>query len=258
MIIIMCSWHKELEIEESTPAVSVRVDIATSGSSQVYESSKTEHQRSVLQQYAVDSEERISERAARSIHHYGDTKPATSTGRNVQEKQDRHQTGKEGDVLTHYNHQKEMELSAAEESSFCGASFQVPTPQLHLSEVWETSKSFPSRALSSSRRPHSCHHNDVQRQASKMDAHVPPSSSPMHHPALAPPTATPTDPTVSESISTLSLKSILDHTTPSQSAESAVSGTGYQPVMYNAWTTAKSSAPNTRHTVLTSSRLMSK
>ena len=255
----MYSWLKELEIEESTPAISMRVDIATSGSSQVYESSKTEHQCSVLQQYAVESEERISERPAASVHHHGDTKPATSPGRNIQEKQDRHQMGEAGDVLTHYNHEKELELAATEHlQAFCGASFQVPIPQLHLSEVWESGKSFPSRALSFSGRPHSCHHNDIQRQASKMEAHMSPSSSPMHHSALTPPTVTPTDPTISESISTLSLKSMLGHTMPSESAESAVSGTGYQPVMYNAWTTAKPSAPSTRHTVLTSSRLMSK
>lgn len=235
----------------------MRVDIATSGLSQAYESSKTEHQRSVLHHYAVESEERISERAAASVHRHGDTKPATcSTGRNIQEKQDRHQTREAGDVLTHYDHQRELELASAEDSqAFCGASFQVPTPQLHMSEVWESSKSFPSRVLCSSRRPHSCHHNDVQRQASQTEAHMSPSSSPMHHPAMAPPTVTPTDPTISESISTLSLKSIMGHTMPSQSA---VSGTGYQPVMYNAWTTVKPSASATRHTVLTSSRLMSK
>lgn len=128
----------------------MRVDIATLGSSQVYESSKTEHQRSVLQQYAVESEERISERPAASVHHHGDTKPTTSTGRNIQEKQDRHQTGEAGDVLTHYNHQKELKLAATEDSqAFFGALFQVLTPQLHLGErqvfsvqvtlfLWET------------------------------------------------------------------------------------------------------------------------
>ena len=223
----------------------------------MYEASKTEHQRLVLQQYAVESEERSSKTFAASVHRHGDTKSAISTSRNVRDQQDE-TTEEAGGVLTDCSHQKE-ELAYTEDSqAFGGVSFQVPTPQVHLSEVWESSKSFPSRALSSSRRPHNCHHTDMQRQASKVEAHMPPSSSPMHHPALAPPTVTPTDPTISESISTLSLKSMLGHTTASHGAESAVSGMGYQPVMYNTWTTAKPSAPSTRHTALTSSRLMTK
>lgn len=142
--------------------------------------------------------------------------------------------------------------------------FRVPTPQLHFSDIWDSSKSLPSSswtAHSGSKRPHSCHHSEMQKQTSKIEPHMPPATwevtpSPTSNVYVAPPTDP--SPTPSMSISTLSLKSNLAqaYTTPSQSAESA--GMGYPPVMYNAWTMAKPSAPNTRHTALTSSRLMTK
>lgn len=155
----------------------------------------------------------------------------------------------------------------SEPLSLIDGSFRVPTPQLHFSDTWDSNKSLPSStstaAHSGFKRPHSCHHSEVQRQSSKIEPYMLPatwevSPSPTIPTAyVTPPTAP--SPAPSTSLSTLSLKSSLGsqaYTTPSQSAESA--GVGYPPVMYNAWTTAKPSAPNTRHTTLTSSRLMTK
>ena len=148
--------------------------------------------------------------------------------------------------------------------SLSDGSLRVPAPQLHFSDTWDNSKSLPSSswtAHSGSKRPHSCHHSEVQRQTSKIEPYMPPaiweiSPSPTPNTTVAPPTGP--SPAPSMNISTLSLKSNLSqaYTMPSQSAESA--GMGYPPVMYNAWMTAKPSAPSTRHTALTSSRLMTK
>ena len=141
--------------------------------------------------------------------------------------------------------------------------FQVPTPQLHLSETWDSNKSLPSvtsTTHSGSKRPHSCHHSEMQRQSLKIEPHMSPAAWEVSIPSsayIAPPTAPSPTPSI-KSLSTLSLKSTQTyvHMMPSHSAESAE--LGYPPVIYDAWTTAKPSASNTRHTALTSSRLMTK
>ena len=233
----------------------MRVDIATSGSSQVYEASKTEHQRSVLQQYASESDEREGETgsSATSLLQQGDAKSTNLSESTLDQKDARidevHRTS--------HRYSRKETFSGMDTQTFSeqGSGFRVPTPKLHLSEVWESGKSVHSATgHSSSKRPHSCHHTEFQRQVSKIEPHMPPSSSSsmIHH--SAPPTST--DPALSDSISTLSLKSILAQVTPSSSTE--LSAMGYQPVTYNAWTTAMPGAPSTRHTALTSSRLMTK
>jgi hypothetical protein len=150
---------------------------------------------------------------------------------------------------------------------------RVPTPQLHFSETWNSNKSLPSLSSTThfgSKRPHSCHHSEMQRQTLNIEPYMSPATwevSPSPgmtssvHVHVVPPTVPSPAPSI-KSLSTLSLKSTLGsqaymHTPmPSQSAVSA--GVGHPPVMYNAWTTAKPSASNTRHTALTSSRLMTK
>lgn len=249
---------QELEIEESMPTLSMRVDIATSGSSQLHDASKTDSQRSsYLHQNVAESDERGREIVdpATSLHHQSNAESTSIAGRAPSELRIvRPEEVQE--TYFHRNHQKETitsvePLSFSEHSSSGGGGgFIVPTPQLHLSDIWESGKSVPTASHSSSKRTHSCHHIEFQRQVSKVEPHMPPSSSPTHH--QAPPTST--NPALSASISTLSLKSSLGHMTPSHSAEPA--GMAYQPVMYNAWTIATPSAPSTKHTA--SSRLMTK
>ena len=167
---------------------------------------------------------------------------------------------REEEIYYHQGRQKDT-AEKPQALSLSDGGFRVPTPQLHFSETWESNKSLPSSAThSSSKRPHSCHHSEVQQQTSKIEPYMSPattwavSPSPTHT-YVAPPTAP--SPTLSTmNLSTLSLRSSMAHTMPLQSAEST--GMGYPPVMYNAWTTAKPNTPNTRHTTLTSSRLMTK
>lgn len=145
---------------------------------------------------------------------------------------------------------------------------RVPTPQLHFSETWDSCKSLPSLSStthSGSKRPHSCHHSEMQRQTLKIEPYMSPTTwevSPSPGMTSSVHVAPPIAPSSAPSIKGLSLKSIIGSQTythtpmPSQSAEPA--GVGHPPVMYNAWTTAKPGASNTRHTALTSSRLMTK
>ena len=233
----------------------MRVDIATLGSSQLYDASKTEHQRSILQQYIAESaNEGLTEGEAAPIRHgnYTNSTPGlkTDTRHNLSEQAVHQLDGT-------------FARSGSLPSGHCG--FRVPTPQLHLSEVWEKGSSLPSTTLSSShKKTHSCHHSETQRQNSKVHPHmypsfaVSPTPSPMDY--TAPPTGAPTpDPAFSTSVSTLSLKSVMGHSVSSQqSAESAADGYGYMPVAYNAWTPAQPGAPTTKHIALTSSRLMTK
>ena len=210
-----------------------------SGSSgQLYEASRTEHQRSVLQQYIAESaNERSQEReATTSIHHDVDA----TLARDELPGQDSHQTD------------CQFTRSSSLPSGGHGG-FHVPTPQLQLSDVWEKNSSLPSSSLSSHKRAHSCHHSESQRQNSKVEAHMYPSFavSPTPSPMLY--TAPPTDRTFSTSISSLSLKSVMG---TSQSAESA--GDGYLPVAYDAWTPVQPGTQATKHTALSSSRLMAK
>ena len=136
----------------------MRVDIATSGSLQSYETSKTEHQRSVLQQYTVETEDEFH---SASAHHQSDVKSSDVT--------DNRRANRLEEETQQYHHRGKTEDSQTLDDD---GGFHVPTPQRHLSETWESSKSLPSRTYSSSRRPHSCHHSEVQKQASKMEPYL--------------------------------------------------------------------------------------
>ena len=240
-------YRQELEIGDAPgPAHSMRVDIATSGSSQLYDASKTEHQRSILQQYIAESvNEGLTEGETAPIRQENDTN--STAGLKTDTKR----------ILPEQDARRLDATFARSDSLPSGHSdFRVPTPQLHLSEVWEKGISLPSTSLSSSyKRAHSCHHSETQRQNSKVHPHmypsfaVSPTPSPMDY--TAPPTS---DPAFSTSVSTLSLKSVMGQ----HSAESAVDGYNNMPVAYNAWTPAQPSAPAMKHTALTSSRLMTK
>ena len=91
--------------------------------------------------------------------------------------------------------------------------FTVPTPQVHLLDTWQTSRSVPTVSHTKS---HNCQQSDSTKR---------PSATPTPSPSTLPPT--------------ISLK------------------LRPQPVVYNAWAAVKPNAP-TKHTTLTSSRLMTK
>lgn len=126
---------------------------------------------------------------------------------------------------------KETEVKHASEND----GFTVPTPQLQLAETWDSEKSVPSILLRHF-KPHSCKVIELDKQNLRVEPHMPPS------------------PVVSTSPRTLSPSSytVLDDT------ESVFHPAFERPaVLYNAWTMAKPNA-STKHSLLTSSRLMQK
>ena len=118
------------------------------------------------------------------------------------------------------------------------SSFTVPTPQVHLLDTWVSTKSLPTSAFT---RPHSCQQSEKQLAMPRTDSR----SSPTHS-TYTPPTS-PTSPTLPSTISSLSLKSTTMQVSPFHDP----------PVVYEAWTAVKPNA-QTKHTLLTSSRLMNK
>ena len=114
--------------------------------------------------------------------------------------------------------------------------FTVPSPQLQFAELWEGYKSVPTTSLRHY-KPHSCKINEFDRQSLQVEPHMAPT------PVL---TSTQTMPFP-----------ISSDTLISENVESCYRSPREKPVLYDAWTVAK---PNmtTKHSILTSSRLMQK
>ena len=175
---------------------------------------KMEHQRHILHQYNVSQPEHKAETAAPEEP---GKKPSPQSS-----------PSPEPPLSNPYEHHRDT--------------FRVPTPQLHMPNTWNSAKSLPATAYA---KPHSCPQSE--KQITKLNSFPSPHSSPSSPPH---PVSSTTSPTLTSTISSLSLKSTNFESSPSPAHLP-------QAVICEAWTTVKPNA-QTRQTLLTSSRLMSK
>ena len=134
-----------------------------------------------------------------------------------------------------------MNLMPSADHNESGDILSMLTPKVNLCDTWEAGKSLPVSAHSLSSRPHSCHQTETLKLSSKIEPHMPATVTPCPSP-----TPTYTRPH-HHSAGGLDANMTIRHHTGTQPA-----------VMYDAWAIANPSISDPKHTLLSSSRLMSK
>ena len=196
----------------------MRVDIATSNTAPPG-GPHFEHQRHVLQQYSAHNLHQESNQEGDSNRNESTTHSGPSTN----------------NTMTSTDHSGSLTS---------GNILSMLTPKVNLGDTWEAGKSLPVTSHSLSSRPHSCHQAETLKLSSKIEPHMlatvtlSPSPSPTH-------AATTYTRPPHHSAGGLDTNMITRyHTQPA--------------VMYDAWAIANPSIGNPKHTLLSSSRLMSK
>lgn len=172
--------------------------------------SETEHQKHVLQQYSLNQLKQSADWKSAST----DVSQLTPRSQALHDLQTSW-SGRE-------NHAKQEPDDIT--------SLSVPTPQLQLTEMWDSKKSVPALSPSQSVRPHSCQWRQLDEQMSKLEPHMPP---PIPYSCSS--LRTPSPFSINNTTSMLP--------TPSS-----------RPILYDAWTVPKPNSA-TKHSKLTSSRL---
>ncbi len=200
------------------PSSPIKVDFGSTAQSATSITSESDHQKHVLQQY--------------SINQLQANDSVTPKAHNVVY-QDNKGSPRSQALHDLQKSTRCMEKKGIQESE----NFTVPTPHLQLSEIWESEKSVPKVSSSNYFKPHSCRTTELNRQNHMMEPHMVP---------------TPVLSTPSQTLSPFC-------TSPSNDPDfpPSVSFTHDKPVLYNAWSVAKPNA-STKHSLLTSSRLMHK
>lgn len=207
--------------QQSSP---MRVDFGSSTApSMTSVTSESDHQNHVLQQYSLN-QLRTNEHKIQT-HCDGIVSPRS------QALKDLRKSTKEA---------KEMKYSSENDG------FTVPSPQLQLSEMWESNKSVPTVSSHHHFKPHSCGVIELDKQNLKVEPHMVPTAVLSTEPHM-----------VFSSTSPLQTKSPV-HTNPDENENHySYLTSDDKPVMYNAWSVAKPNSP-IKHSMLTSTRLMQK
>ena len=191
------------------PPPPIKVDIEPTAQSSTSVTSENDHQKHVLQQYSINQLQ------------VSDT---TTLKTNIATMSPRSQA----------LHDLQKSTRSAEKKAI-QENFTVPTPQLQLSDIWESEKSVCKVSSTHHFKPHSCRAYEMNRRNYMVEPHMVPT------PVLSP---------ASQTLSPF-------QTSPSDDPEypSFASLTHERPILYNAWSVAKPNTP-TKHSLLTSSRLM--
>lgn len=200
----------------------IRVDFGSTAPSSTSLISETDHQKHVLQQYSLNRQ-RTSDTETKECKVHGNLDQLSPRSQALQDLR-RSTSDAKGT-------QSEMKQTPENDD------FTVPTPRLQLAEMWESKKSVLQTSLSQHIKPHSCSMMEQERQNLKIEPHM----SPI--------------PVISTPSRTRSPLSIVSDVMLEDSASTYY--TNDRPVLYNAWTVARPTS-STRHSLLSSSRLMQK
>lgn len=176
----------------------IRVDFGSTAVSMMSVTSESDHQHHVLQQYSLNQ---LRTHEQRKTHSSVDISPRSQALRALRK--------------------STMEAQEAEQKpSIENGGFTVPTPQVQLTEIWESDKSVPT-VPSHHFKPHSCGMVELDKQKLRVE----PSMTPI--PAVLPPS-----PPLQRS-PLHSNSDVLVNVVPARD----------KPVMYNAWTVARPISP---------------